>query len=102
MQHTESLLFTAEQNDNLAYIKSVLNKDCIKLMDTLKLYETSSQENDALSIYLNEIESCSYCQYKMKTLSNLLSCLDQHKNEVTLEKNKKHITSAKLHKCGNH
>ena len=77
MRHTESLLFTAEQNENLEYFKSALNKDCIRLIDTLKLYETS-QKNDILNISLNEIESCSYRQYEMNTLSNLLSCLDQY------------------------
>ena len=39
MRHTESLLFSAEQNDNLEYIKSALNKNRIKLIYTLKLYE---------------------------------------------------------------
>ena len=36
---------------------------------------------------MNEIESCSYRQYEMNRLNNLLSCLDQYKNEVTIEEN---------------
>ena len=35
MRRTESLIFTAEQNDNLEYIKLALNKSHIKLMETL-------------------------------------------------------------------
>lgn len=51
MRHTESLLFTAEQNG-----KTALNKNYIKLMDTLKLYKISSQKNDVVNISLNDIE----------------------------------------------
>ena len=51
MRHTESLLFTAEQNG-----KTTLNKNCIKLMDTLKLHKISSQKNDVINISLNDIE----------------------------------------------
>ena len=58
MQHSESLLFTAEQNDNVEYIKSALNKYRVKLMDTKKLYEISSQKKDVLNISLNRTESC--------------------------------------------
>ena len=36
---------------------------------------------------MNEIESCSYRQYDMNRLNNLLSYLDQYKNEVTIEEN---------------
>ena len=42
MQHTQSLLVTAEENYKLEEIKSALEKIRIKLMDTLKLYEISS------------------------------------------------------------
>ena len=58
MQHSESLLFTAEQKDNVEYIKSALNKYRVKLMDTKKLYEISSQKKDVLNISLNRTESC--------------------------------------------
>ena len=54
-------------------------------MDTLKLYEIPSQKNDVLN--LNEIESCNHLQYEMNKLNNFLSCLDQYKNEVTVEEN---------------
>ena len=91
MRHTESLIFTAEQNGNLECIKSALNKTCIKLMDTLKLYEISSQKNDVLNISLNEIESCSCCNYEINRLNNLLSCLDQNKIQVTVEENPESI-----------
>ena len=59
MRYSGLLYFTAEQNENLEYIKWSLNKNCIKLMDTLKSYEISSQKNDVLNPSLNEIESCS-------------------------------------------
>ena len=59
MRYSGLLYFTAEQNENLEYIKWTLNKNCIKLMDTLKSYEISSQKNDVLNPSLNEIESCS-------------------------------------------
>ena len=36
---------------------------------------------------MNEIENCSYRQYDMNRLNNLLSYLDQYKNEVTIEEN---------------
>ena len=91
MRHTESLLFTTEQNDNLEYIEFALNKNCAKLMDTLKLYEISSQKNDVLNVSLNEIERCSYRQYEMNRLNNLLSCLEQYKNKVTIEENQESI-----------
>ena len=89
MRQTESLLFAAEQNDNLEHIKSALNKNRIKLMDTLTLYEISPQENDVLNIYLNEIEICSYRQYEMNRLNNLLSSLGQYKNKVAVGKTQK-------------
>ena len=56
-------------------------------MDTPKVYEILSQKNDALNISLNEIGSCSYCQYETNRLNNLLSCLEQYKDEVTVEEN---------------
>ena len=58
MQNIESLLFITEQNDNLEHIKSALNKNFIKLIDTMKLHGISSQKNNVLNIPLNEIESC--------------------------------------------
>ena len=91
MRHTESLIFTAEQNGNLECIKSALNKNFIKLRDTLKLYEISSQKNDLLNISLNEIESCDCCNDEINRLNNLLSCLDQYKIQVTVEENPESI-----------
>ena len=76
MRCSELLLFTAEQNENLERIKSTLNKICIKLMDTLKSYEISSQKNYVLNTSLNETESCSNRQYEMNRFNNLLPCLD--------------------------
>ena len=50
-----------------------------------------SLKNDILSISSNEIESYGYRQYEMKRLNNILSCLDQYKNEVTVEENPESI-----------
>ena len=86
-----SLLFFAEQNDNLEHIKSAINKNCMKLMDTLKLYELSSQKNDVLNISLNNIESCSCRQDKMNRLNNHIFYLDQQKTELTVEENPESI-----------